>query len=90
MNDFSKERMQNKDILRNFAEKSGGRFFTALGGLSLKLALESVVKELGTQYTLGYAPSNNKKDGKYRKIELKVTNPKAIVRTRKGYHASKK
>jgi Ca-activated chloride channel homolog len=76
--------------LKKFADKSGGKFISTPGGAGLRDAFNSIVKEMGNQYTLGYEPSNAAKDGKYRNIELKVNDPKATVRTRKGYNALKK
>jgi Ca-activated chloride channel family protein len=76
--------------LKKFADKSGGKFISTPGGAGLREAFNSIVKEMGNQYTLGYEPSNAVKDGKYRNIELKINDPKATVRTRKGYNALKK
>jgi Ca-activated chloride channel family protein len=90
VDDMSAKKRQNVGILKNFADKSGGRFFSAFGSAGLRDALKNVVSELGTQYTFGYQPSNTAKDGKYRAIEVKVTKQNATVRTRKGYTAPKK
>ncbi len=84
-----KERMQNQGVLRNFAEKSGGKFIAAPGGAALRQAFKGIVEELGLQYTIGYEPINQQKDGKWRAIELKVSRPNLTIRTRKGYTASK-
>ncbi len=83
-------RMQNQRVLKNFAKKSGGLFIKTPGGASMRKAFENIVKELGTQYTLGYYPSNKTKDGKWRKIHLNTTNQKLKIRTREGYTAPKK
>lgn len=82
-------RMQNQGVLKNFAEKSGGKFVAAPGGTVLREAFKSIAAELGTQYTLGYQPTNLAKDGKWRTLELKVARPNLTIRTRKGYHAPK-
>lgn len=82
-------RMQNIGILKNFAEKTGGRFVATPGGLAMREAFEQVVAELGTQYTLAYEPKNTAKDGKWRAIELRVARRNLIIRTRKGYSAPK-
>lgn len=84
-----KDRMQSQGALKNFAEKSGGRFVATPGGVALRQAFRDIVDELGVQYTLGYEPSNQKKDGKWRAIELRVSRPNLTIRTRKGYNASK-
>ncbi len=84
-----KDRMQNQSALKNFAEKSGGVFIPTPGGAAMRKAFKNIVEELSTQYTLGYQPSNTKKDGKWRAIEIKVARPNLNIRTRKGYNAPK-
>ena len=85
-----KQRMQNQGVLRNFAEKTGGMFISTPGGVAMRDAFRKIVQELGVQYTLSYEPKNLTKDGKWRTIELRVAKPNLKIRTRKGYHASKK
>jgi VWFA-related protein len=89
INANGKERMQNQGVLKNFAEKSGGKFVATPGGVALRDAFKNIVDELGIQYTLGYHPSNTAKDGKWRTIELRANKPDINIRTRKGYHAPK-
>jgi len=85
----SREKMQNQGVLKNFADKSGGKFVATPGGLALREAFKNIVEELGTQYTIGYAPTNTAKDGKWRAIELKTAKTDLNIRTRKGYNAPK-
>ncbi len=85
-----KERAQNQGALKNFAEKSGGKFIATAGGAALRHTLKGIVDELGIQYTIGYESTNAQKDGKYRAIEVKVAKPNLTIRTRKGYTASKR
>ena len=89
INTNGKERMQNQAVLKNFAEKTGGRFVSTPGGAALRQAFRNIVEELGIQYTLAYEPSNLKKDGKWHSIELLVARPNLSIRTRKGYTATK-
>jgi hypothetical protein len=56
----------------------------------MRQAFKDIVEELSVQYTLGYQPSNTKTDGKWRAIEIKISRPNLLIRTRKGYHAPKK
>jgi Ca-activated chloride channel family protein len=84
-----KDRLQNQGALKNFAEKSGGTFIPTPGGAAMRAAFKNIVEELGTQYTLGYQPTNTKKDGKWRAIEIRVARPNLNIRTRKGYNAPK-
>ena len=85
-----KDKFQSQAALKNFAEKSGGIFVPAPGGVAMRRAFKNVVEELGVQYTLGYQPTNQKKDGKWRAIEIRVAKPNLTIRTRKGYHAARK
>lgn len=84
-----KDRAQGQGALKNFAEKSGGLFIPTPGGVAMREAFKNIVQELGVQYTLGYQSSNQKKDGKWRTIELRVAKPNLNIRTRKGYNAPK-
>ena len=85
----TRERIQNQGVLKNFAEKSGGKFVAAPGGVAMREAFKNIVEELGIQYTLGYQPTNTVKDGKWRTIEVKTSNTALNIRTRKGYNAPK-
>ncbi len=76
--------------LRGFAEKTGGRFIATPGGQAMRDAFASIADELGKQYTLAYRPLNQKRDGKWRTLEVKLNREDLVVRTRKGYRAPKK
>jgi Ca-activated chloride channel homolog len=85
-----RDRMQNQGALKNFAEKSGGRFIPTPGGLALREAFKNIVAELGTQYTLAFQPPESKNDGKWHAIDIQTNKPELTVRARKGYNAPKK
>jgi Ca-activated chloride channel family protein len=76
--------------LKNFAEKSGGRFVSKAGGPALRDAFASIADELGHQYTIAYRPLNPARDGKWRSLDVKLSRSDLMVRTRKGYRAPKK
>ncbi|MGI8835064.1 MAG: VWA domain-containing protein [Pyrinomonadaceae bacterium] len=80
---------QNAAVLRKFAEKSGGRFVGTPGGPALRDAFANIADELGHQYTIAYRPLNKTRDGKWRKLEVKVSRSELMVRTRKAYRAPK-
>ena len=75
--------------LKGFAEKTGGRFVATPGGQALRDAFAGIAEELGHQYTIAYRPLNRTRDGKWRKLEVKVNREEFTVRTRKGYRAPK-
>lgn len=90
------ERMDISRKLYNLARKemgdiaraSGGRAFAA-GNLSeARAAFAQVANEIGTQYSLGYYPSNKSRDGRFRQIKVEMRGVKdATVRAREGYYA---
>jgi Ca-activated chloride channel family protein len=76
--------------LKGFAEKTGGRFVATPGGPALREAFSGIAEELGHQYTVAYRPANQKRDGKWRTLEVKLQREDLNVRTRKGYRAQKR
>lgn len=75
--------------LKGFAEKTGGRFIATPGGQAMRDAFTGIAEELGHQYTISYHPLNQKRDGKWRTLEVKVQREDLMVRTRKGYRGPK-
>lgn len=73
------------------AKATGGRNFAAATLRDARAAFALVANEIGTQYSLGYYPTNKTRDGKYRviKVVLKNTSEKGEVRARDGYFAPK-
>jgi Ca-activated chloride channel family protein len=50
----------------------------------------SIAEEINSQYLLGYVPTNAARDGKWRKVEIKLKRPpsqRVQLRTREGYFA---
>jgi len=78
-------RAQAAGALRNYANKSGGKYVATPGGQALREAFSGIVEELGNQYTLAYRPANRARDGRWREIEVKLSRPELKVRARKGY-----
>ena len=75
--------------LRGFAERTGGRFVATPGGQQLRDTFAGIAEELGHQYTIAFRPANKNRDGKWRKLEVKLSREDLEVRTRKGYRAPK-
>ncbi|HXG83009.1 MAG TPA: VWA domain-containing protein [Pyrinomonadaceae bacterium] len=75
--------------MQNMAKNSGGKVFPVADLSEARTAFQSVAREIGTKYSLGYYSSNEKRDGTYRKIkiELKGIPPGAQIRAREGYTA---
>lgn len=81
--------LQVAQILKSLSEKSGGIYVAAAGGPLLRDACKRIVQELSEQYTIGYQPTNQNHDGRWRAIEIKLSRPDLKVRARKGYKAPK-
>ncbi len=75
--------------LTELSENSGGIVFDALQMDDLGPAFDQIARELGSQYSIGYYSGNQKRDGKFRKVEVKVKRPGLVARTKKGYYAPK-
>jgi Ca-activated chloride channel family protein len=71
------------------AHASGGRNFDVASLSEASAAFTQVANEIGTQYSLGYYPTNKLRDGHFRQIrvELRDVND-ASVRAREGYYVS--
>ncbi len=77
------------DIGHKLADETGGRMIVVNSEKKLEEAFDQISEELRSQYTLGYYPTNNAKDGKFRKIHIDVSNHEYKVLARKGYYAPK-
>jgi Ca-activated chloride channel family protein len=75
--------------MKEFATQTGGRYIHTPQGDKLEEAFTGIVDELRNQYTLTYYPSNQKRDGRWRKLSVTVSRPGLATRTRKGYWAPK-
>lgn len=88
---LSKEEVSGPKLLSELAEQTGGRAFTASDPYDLPSVAARIGIELRNQYVLAYTPKNQDKDGKYRRVEVKVSEPTGIsklkVRWRLGYYA---
>ena len=77
--------------MNDLARVSGGKNFVAGDLRDARNALAQVAIEIGTQYNLGYYPTNKSRDGRYRtiRVEVKGVTGAAQVRAREGYYAPK-
>lgn len=82
-------RDDGSQVLKSLAEKTGGRFYPAPGGMKLRDAFEKTVDELRNQYTIVYEPTNDKQDGRWRAIAVTTRVTGHTIRTRQGYYARK-
>jgi Ca-activated chloride channel family protein len=78
-------------IIEDLTQITGGRAFFPDSVYELENICSKIAVELRNQYVLGYHSTNDVKDGKWRKIRLKVNPPKGIsglsFRGKSGYYA---
>jgi VWFA-related protein len=74
-------------VLKHMAEETGGRMFEVGRKNTLDQVFTQIQEEMRTQYLIGYTPTNNVKDGSYRRIDLHTHDKDQKVQVRKGYYA---
>lgn len=74
-------------VLRQFAQETGGRAFFPSRVEDLKDVYGQIADELSSQYTIGYASKNARRDGAWRRIVVQVARPNTTARTKRGYYA---
>jgi Ca-activated chloride channel family protein len=74
-------------VLRQLAQETGGRAFFIQRAEELKDVYGQISDELSSQYTLGYASKNGRRDGSWRRVVVQVARTGAVARTKRGYYA---
>jgi VWFA-related protein len=73
--------------MKNLAQETGGRVIEVGNKFDkLKDAFDQIARELRSQYNVGYTPTNSKRDGTFRKVEIRSKNGYKI-QARSGYYA---
>ncbi len=80
----------DEGALKKLSERTGGRAFFPRDERELREAFKQIQDEMRSQYLIAYAPTNQKRDGSYRKIEIQMLNPelakqKVVLTHRQGY-----
>lgn len=74
--------------LRKLADESGGLYYKAKKIEDLNGVYEKVLNDLGKVYSVGYEPSDEKRDGRWRTVKITIpTQPNLVVHTKPGYYA---
>ena len=77
--------------LQEIADETGGKFYFPESADEVEAICTQVAHEIRNQYTLGYKPTNTRRDGTWRVVTVKL-NPSAnskklVARTKRGYYA---
>jgi Ca-activated chloride channel family protein len=72
-------------VLRQLAQETGGRAFFAQRIEDLKGVYQQIADELSSQYSMGYASKNPRRDGAFRRLVVQTSRPNTTARTKRGY-----
>ncbi|MBI2685656.1 MAG: VWA domain-containing protein [Acidobacteria bacterium] len=75
--------------LKKMSEETGGRLFHVGRNNTLEDIFKQIQEEMRSQYALAYSPTNDSRDGSYRKLEIRPNDRALKVQARKGYYAAK-
>jgi VWFA-related protein len=73
--------------LRRMSSETGGRVFHIDRKNTLEDGFRDLQEEMRSQYAIGYSSTNPRKDGTFRKLDIRVSNKDNKVQARKGYYA---
>lgn len=74
-------------VLRQLAQETGGRAFFPRRVEDLAAIYGQISDELSSQYTLGYTSRNPLRDGRWRRLVVRIDQPNVAARTKQGYYA---
>jgi VWFA-related protein len=75
--------------LRKMSDETGGHVYKVDRKITLEQVFKELQDEMRSQYSIAYTPTNDRKDGSYRKLEIKLSNKDYKAQARKGYYAIK-
>ncbi|HEX3744839.1 MAG TPA: VWA domain-containing protein [Bryobacteraceae bacterium] len=75
--------------LHQLSDETGGHVYRVDRKNTLDVVFKELQDEMRSQYAIGYTPLNDKKDGSYRKLDIKLSNKDLKAQARKGYYAIK-
>ena len=78
-------RLEARQSLVAIANATGG--FALSNSNSFENAFDRIVQENSSYYVLGFTSTNDRRDGRFRKLEVRVKRPGLLVRGRSGYMA---
>jgi VWFA-related protein len=70
--------LSGSEMLRAVSEPTGGRHFDILNLAELRDVVAKIGIELRDQYVIGYRPANQARDGKFRKVQVKIIQPRGV------------
>ena len=73
-------------VLKQLSTETGGRAYFPTDARELPKIYQSIWDELWSQYAVAYSSTNPKRDGAWRRIQVRIAKPGLTARTKQGYY----
>ena len=73
-------------VLKQLSTETGGRAYFPTDARELAKIYQAIWDELSSQYSMAYSSANPKRDGAWRRVQVRVTRPGLTARTKLGYY----
>ena len=73
-------------VLKQLANETGGRAFFVTDARELAKIYQGIWDDLASQYALAYSSANPKRDGAWRRVQVRLLRPNITARTKLGYY----
>ena len=73
-------------VLKQLANETGGRAYFVSDARELPKIYQAIWDELSSQYSIAYSSGNPKRDGAWRRIQVRLLRPSTSARTKLGYY----
>jgi Ca-activated chloride channel family protein len=73
-------------VLKQLANETGGRAYFVTDARELPKIYQTIWDELSSQYAVAYSSGNPKRDGAWRRIQVRLLRPNTSARTKQGYY----
>jgi Ca-activated chloride channel family protein len=73
-------------VLKQLATETGGRAYFPTDARELAKIYQTIWDELSSQYSIAYSSGNPKRDGAWRRVQVRLLKPSLTARTKQGYY----
>lgn len=73
-------------VLKQLATETGGRAYFVNDARELQKIYQAIWDELSSQYSIAYSSANPKRDGAWRRVQVRLTRQGTTARTKQGYY----
>lgn len=73
-------------VLKQLSNETGGRAYFPTDARELAKIYQSIWDELASQYSMAYSSANPKRDGAWRRVQVRLVKPELTARTKLGYY----